>query len=116
MSLLVLSASDVERIMPTFQIDELLQLMATAFTQLSAKDATINPERFSIQSKNHNTFFMPSRIKNVGTAVKVVTVPAASINSSGLPASTLVIDGITGGAKALVNARNLTPIRTAAGT
>ena len=55
-----------------------------------------------------------------GTAMKVVSVPSASapdeIKQKGLPASTIVLDEITGEVKALVNASKLTALRNAAGT
>jgi ornithine cyclodeaminase len=50
-----------------------------------------------------------------GTAVKVVCVPAES-DPRGLPGTTLVLDEVTGGVKAVVNARNLTALRNAAGS
>ena len=58
---------------------------------------------------------MPARIPDIGTTIKVVSVPLLSGDTRGIPASTLVIDEKTGATKALVNARSLTAIRTAAG-
>ena len=58
---------------------------------------------------------MPARIPDIGTTIKVVSVPLLPGDTRGIPASTLVIDEKTGATKALVNARSLTAIRTAAG-
>ena len=46
---------------------------------------------------------------------KVVSVPSVSGDDRGLPATTLVLDENTGATKAVVNARTLTSLRTAAG-
>jgi len=82
---------------------------------------------------NHTALFMPARLgpptieltsfasevatnNTLGdTAIKVVSVPKQS-GIYGLPATTLVLDEVTGGVKAVVNARKLTALRNAAGT
>jgi ornithine cyclodeaminase/alanine dehydrogenase-like protein (mu-crystallin family) len=116
MSLLVLSASHVDNITSALAPDEIVTLMASVFSCLSSAQGVCSPHRTSIQMSNHRTLFMPSRIDNVGTAIKVVSVPtSAEAASGGLPASTLVMDEVTGRVKAIVNARSLTAIRTAAG-
>ncbi|KAL7009066.1 hypothetical protein EMMF5_001263 [Cystobasidiomycetes sp. EMM_F5] len=48
------------------------------------------------------------------TSIKVVSVPRSSQDTSGLPAATMVINEHTGRTKALINARSLTAVRTAA--
>jgi hypothetical protein len=55
--------------------------------------------------------FMPARIANMGTAIKVASVPLVSGDDRGLPATTLVLRR----EQAAVNARTLTSLRTAAG-
>ena len=73
------------------------------------------PHRTAIDMASHRALFMPSRIANMGTAIKVVSVPSVSGDNRGLPATTLVLDENTGATKAVVNARTLTSLRTAAG-
>src|ERR1700685_2758065 len=116
MSLLILSASDVDSITSTLSPDELMVLMTSVFINLSCGKGVCSPHRTPIQMNNHKALFMPSRIDGVGTAMKAVSVPT-SVDSAplGLPASTIVMDEVTGSVKAIVNARSLTAIRTAAG-
>ncbi|KAH9165874.1 hypothetical protein EDB89DRAFT_2007259 [Lactarius sanguifluus] len=64
----------------------------------------------------HRVLFMPARIADIGTTIKVVSVPLLSGDTRGIPASTLVLDEKSGATKALVNARALTALRTAAGS
>ena len=73
------------------------------------------PHRTTIDMASHRALFMPARIANIGTAIKVVSVPSVSGDNRGLPATTLVLDENTGATKAVVNARTLTSLRTAAG-
>lgn len=47
------------------------------------------------------------------TSIKVVSVPRHSEEKTGLPATTLVFDESNGEAKAVINARSLTAVRTA---
>ena len=143
MSLLVLSSNDVDAITSTFSPQDLQLLMAEVFALVSSDDAdkrAFMPPRIVIPTLNHTALFMPAHIgpqhRRVsteassdssqhanrqtptfaleGTAVKVVCVPAKS-DPRGLPATTLVLDEVTGGVKAVVNARNLTALRNAAG-
>jgi len=112
--MLVLSSADVDALVAEISPDELTQLMGAVFRRVSEKSGVDMPHRLSIQTKSHNTLFMPSRVDTYGTAVKIVSVPTSG-GSSGLPGTTLVMDEASGGVKAVVNARNLTAIRTAAG-
>ncbi|KAH9051636.1 NAD-P-binding protein [Lactarius deliciosus] len=59
---------------------------------------------------------MPARIPDIGTTINAVSVPLLLGDTRGIPASTLVLDEATGVTKALVNARALTALRTAAGS
>lgn len=72
---------------------------------------------------DHTALFMPARLVShlpppilQGTALKIVSVPRNSGDTRGLPASTIVLDESTGAVKAVLNARNLTALRNAAGT
>jgi ornithine cyclodeaminase/alanine dehydrogenase-like protein (mu-crystallin family) len=143
MTLLVLSSNDVDTLVSAFSPEELQLLMARVFGRLShssndrtcgTKDSGISmPHRISIQMANHTTLFMPARLgpseapvesapasevattSTLGsTAIKVVSVPKKS-GINGLPGTTLILDEVTGGIKAIVNARKLTALRNAAG-
>ncbi|KAI0300640.1 hypothetical protein B0F90DRAFT_1810301 [Multifurca ochricompacta] len=74
------------------------------------------PHRTAIDMRSHRALFMPARIENMGTTIKVVSNPLLSTDTRGIPASTLVLDESTGVTRALVNARSLTALRTAAGS
>ncbi|KAJ3530375.1 hypothetical protein NM688_g7720 [Phlebia brevispora] len=125
MSLLVLSATDVDEVITKFDANELVDLMVKVFAALSAKsqqsmsaEHVSIPHRSTITSSRHNILFMPSRLPEIGTAIKIVSVPVASappeVKRRGLPASTMVIDDATGDVVAVVNARKLTALRNAA--
>ena len=129
MSLLVLSLSDVDAITSTFSPQDLQLLMADVFALISSKSPrqrVCMPPRIVIPTHHHTALFMPAHIGSEssiskspvfalgGTAVKVVCVPAES-DPRGLPGTTLVLDEVTGAVKAVVNARNLTALRNAAG-
>lgn len=62
------------------------------------------------------TLYMPSKIGST-TSIKIVSVPTATssleVKAAGLPASTLLLDGVTGAVKAILNASELTGLRTA---
>ncbi|KAF8631658.1 hypothetical protein AX17_005060 [Amanita inopinata Kibby_2008] len=126
MSLLVLSAVDVERIVSTFSPSDLQNLMARVFSLVSksgpseASPAAHTPHRTSIPTKNHSVLFMPARIAQQGglqgTTIKVVSVPRSPGDTRGLAASTLVLDEDTGAVRAIVNSRSLTALRNAAGS
>lgn len=115
MSLLVLSAQDVNTITATFSSAELEDLMASVFHCLSTGSDYASPHRTTIAMSHHTALSMPSRMKNVGTAIKVVSVPTSTDDNRGLPASTVLMDEETGCVKAIVNASALTALRTAAG-
>lgn len=126
MSLLVVSAKDVAKIATTFNPQELTDLMAQVFHSLSEAQKSTDasgihqPHRISVPVTNHTALFMPSRIEPFGTAIKVVSVPTSTapqaVKESGLPGTTLVLDETSGAVKALVNARQLTALRNAAGS
>ena len=72
------------------------------------------PHRLVLQMSNHKTMFVPSRLERVGTAAKIVSIPAsetALATTGGLPESTVVMDEETGCVAAVVNVRSLTAHR-----
>lgn len=113
--MLILSHADVDALVASIPPDELTQLMADVFRCFSGDSGIQMPPRSSVQTNTHTTLFMPSRVDAHGTAVKVVSVPTRG-GSNGLAATTLVMDEASGGVKAVVNSRNLTAVRTAAGS
>lgn len=97
-----------------------------------------NPARIATETDAHKTLYMPSRLttsKGVRTLVcsslsgdaylevtrpqvsmtacKVVAVPKPGARVEGLPATTLLFDETTGKCRAVVNAGELTGLRTA---
>ena len=112
--MLILSRSDVDALVAGISPGELVQLMTDVFRRVSQSSGVDMPQRLSVQTGSYNTLFMPSRVDPYGTAVKVVSVPTLG-GLNGIPATTLVMDEASGGVKAVVNARGLTALRTAAG-
>lgn len=115
MSLLVLSAQDVDAVISEIQPNDLEALMASVFHRLSSKSDYASPHRSSVSMARHTALFMPSRVPDLGTTIKVVSVPSFPGTRQGLPASTVVLDEGTGHVKAIINATALTALRTAAG-
>ncbi|KZT34258.1 NAD(P)-binding protein [Sistotremastrum suecicum HHB10207 ss-3] len=116
MTLRIISSTDINTITSSLPPSTLLSLMAQTFHAFSHSKTT-TPPRLSITSSNHTTLFMPSRISSLSTtSVKVVSVPLDGGDKRGLPASTVLLDESSGGVRAVMNARNLTAIRTAAGS
>lgn len=113
-AVLVLSAEHVDQVTASFNTLRLQSIVARAFLSLSHHDL-VSPQRTAIDMPEHRALFMPARIPNIGTTIKVVSVPLLSGDTRGIPGSTLVLDEKTGSIKALVNARSLTTLRTAAG-
>ena len=119
-SLLVLSAADVKRVATSFTSDSLMDVMANAFVQLTNRKGVKSPQRIVIDNDATRLFtlFMPTHAEGFGTAIKVVSLPSSTSTGRkiGLSASTLVLDEETGAVKAILNAKYLTSLRTAAGT
>jgi ornithine cyclodeaminase/alanine dehydrogenase-like protein (mu-crystallin family) len=118
-TILVLNARDVDVLSTSFSAQDLQSIMAHAFYALShvtdPKTSVAAPHRSAVDMRSHRALFMPARIADVGTAIKIVSVPSVPGDTRGLPATTLVLDEHTGAAKAVINARSLTALRTAAG-
>lgn len=115
-SIHVLSGPEVWDISSRIPISQLLETIQSALRSISQSPQTTQaPHRSTISSEHYTTLFMPSRIDTIpATCMKVVAVPKHA-GSDGLPATTLVMNEITGGVDAVVNARSLTALRTAAG-
>ncbi|KAF9221153.1 NAD(P)-binding protein [Gyrodon lividus] len=107
---------DVNAVTSELKPEELEILMASVFHRLSSGSDYASPHRTSISTSRHTTLFMPSQVPDLGTTIKVVSVPRSPGDKQGLPASTLVLDEMTGCVKAIVNASTLTALRTAAGS
>ncbi|TFK66063.1 NAD(P)-binding protein [Pluteus cervinus] len=125
MSLLVLTAKDVEKLIASFDPEELVELMKQVFITLSSQTKDdpqpkiYQPQRLLVPTANHTALFMPARWADStvgGTSIKTVCVPRSKEDSRGIPGSTLVLDEETGVVKAVVNARSLTALRNAAGS
>ncbi|GAA6052882.1 hypothetical protein JCM3770_004391 [Rhodotorula araucariae] len=121
MSLLVLSADDVAALTASLSADALCTMLAQTMAAIASHPpgalAIQNPQRIATESELHKTLYMPSRLttsEGSATAIKVVAVPKPSCSLPGLPATTLLFDEATGLARAVVNAAELTGIRTAA--
>ncbi|KAI6138377.1 NAD-binding protein [Pisolithus tinctorius] len=73
MSLLVLSAQDVNTIIAALPSAELEAPMASEFRRLSSGSHYASPQKTSITMSHHTALFMPSRVEDIGTAIKVVS-------------------------------------------
>ncbi|KAI5476285.1 hypothetical protein MNV49_007922 [Pseudohyphozyma bogoriensis] len=126
--LLVLSAEHVQTLTRSITAEALTTMIGRTMHSISADAKSVlpegavppiqNPLRIATESERHKTLYMPSRLttsKDVSlTAIKVVAVPKPSCPVPGLPATTLVFDEETGDCSAVVNAAELTGLRTAA--
>ena len=86
-SILVLSARDVETLTASFSSQDLQDLMAHVFYALSHGHdhhvRVFTPHRTAMDMASHRALFMPTRIANMGTAIKVVSVPSVSGDDRG---------------------------------
>ncbi|KAI6117451.1 NAD-binding protein [Pisolithus croceorrhizus] len=92
MSLLVLSAQDVNSITATLPCAELEALMASVFRRLSSGSDYSSPHRTTIAMSHHTTLVYALAGEDIGTAIKVVSVPTSTDDKRGLPASTVLMD------------------------
>ncbi|KAH7099477.1 NAD(P)-binding protein [Auriculariales sp. MPI-PUGE-AT-0066] len=116
MSLRVLKRTHVSEAISHLTLDDLLENQAAVFRSLSIGTNVQCPPRLTLALPNHTTLIMPGRILGTGSALKVVSVPRGGDAPPGLPAATAVIDEQTGRVRALINASELTALRTAAGS
>jgi len=143
MSLRILSAANVEQLIARQMIplSELVAETGRVFHRLSHDPLSIsNPDRSSVSMHAHGTLLsMPAYVSGIGASVKLVAVPKypnesqtispldgnygnqqtarrVRISSSGLAATTIVLDPSSGVPKCIINARQLTALRTAAGS
>ncbi|KAG1217770.1 hypothetical protein G6F62_011038 [Rhizopus arrhizus] len=73
-----------------------------------------SPHRIGVKMDSHQALFMPSRLGET-TSIKIVSVPTKD-GKGGLPATILVLNQYTGSVEAVLNAADLTAVRTAAGS
>lgn len=120
-TLRVLSAEDVALIVKQLSPAQLLANQSNVFESYTrshlpddAKAIQV-PLRTTVNLPDHRLLVMPARLAgpDLGTAIKLVSVPSAG--ADGLPGTTVVMDESTGSVKAVVNARELTALRNAAG-
>jgi ornithine cyclodeaminase/alanine dehydrogenase-like protein (mu-crystallin family) len=118
-TVLVLSGRDVDIVSASFTPQDLQSTMAHVFYTLSnvtdPMTSITAPHRTAVDMRSHRALFMPARIADIGTTIKIVSVPSVPGDTRGLPATTLVLDENTGAVRAVINARSLTALRTAAG-
>ncbi|GAA5925507.1 uncharacterized protein JCM15063_005043 [Sporobolomyces koalae] len=122
MSILVLSASDVERVTREISATALCEMVGAAMSVVSTPTVdpmdVQNPQRIATESASHHTLYMPARLttpsQGPATSVKIVSSPKPGHDGQGLPATTLLLDESTGRVRAIVNASDLTGLRTAA--
>ncbi|GAA6000021.1 hypothetical protein JCM10207_006016 [Rhodosporidiobolus poonsookiae] len=122
--MLVLSADNVNALtgaIPAASFCTMLAKTMSAVSNQPEKQVGVppiqNPLRIATESDLHKTLYMPSRLTTSdgpATAIKVVGVPKPDCKIPGLPATTLLFDESTGLTRAVVNAAELTGIRTAA--
>ncbi|WVQ76345.1 hypothetical protein IAR50_006010 [Cryptococcus sp. DSM 104548] len=131
MSLRVISGAQVDSILETLSPQLALASQAKVFLGFTrqAKEASYHgpapiqtPHRVTTNSSDFTMLFMPARApvdtaeqEATATACKIVSVPSRG-GPDGLPASTIVMDEVTGKAKSLINARKLTALRNACGS
>lgn len=135
MPITILSESAVSSILGQLSLEDFLDSQQRAFRAFStargdaADDANSFPSgqavvqtplRVSLALANHTTLFMPATLAGLSPACKIVSVPGpsapADIAGRGLPGTTVVLDRETGEVAGLVNASELTGVRTAAGS
>ncbi|GAA5919506.1 hypothetical protein JCM1841_002241 [Sporobolomyces salmonicolor] len=125
MPLLVLSGADVSSLTSSLSAASLCSMLAKTMSAISrppdphgAVPPIQNPQRIATESELYRTLYMPSRLTTAqegpATAIKVVSVPKPNCSVPGLPATTIVVDEATGLTRAVVNAAELTGLRTAA--
>lgn len=118
-SIRVLDGKTVDGIVASLPAEGIIHLMRRVFKTLVSEVGVQDlacPPRTSLQSSNHTTLFMPSRIASAGgTGVKIVSVPKSGTAADGLPATTLMMNEESGAVEAVINARQLTAVRNAAG-
>ncbi len=114
MAIRILTATDVEQTLP---MPLAIAAMRAAFGQISAGQAVM-PARSRIALPGGVALFMPAHLAHTqDLAVKAVSVVDGNA-ARGLPAvlgAVLVLDPETGAARALIDGRTVTAIRTGAG-
>src|SRR5262245_7163795 len=113
MEIRILSAEDVRH---ALSMREAIELMRTAFAQLSTGQVVV-PQRLRLDTQQGCTLFMPAYLRQTGDCcVKVVSVYGDN-PTRGLPSVTgivVVLDSTTGLPLALLDAQQLTSLRSGA--
>lgn len=123
----ILSTSDVEAILPSLTPEDLLASQAQVFKLFSAPresstssstlpvhakgqvDPVQLPPRLATFSPEGRTLYMPSYVDGLGTGVKVLTRTAGGMKTN------MMMIAPEGGVEAVVECKQLTGIRNAAG-
>ena len=116
-SIRILGSEAVNAILDFLSVNDHVELMRRVFAALALKDSQVVdcPPRTPLRTPHHMALFMPSRIATAGgTGIKIVS-SSQSVPEVGLPATTMVLNELTGAVEAIVNARQLTAVRNAAG-
>ena len=119
----IITAADVRTILSDLDPEIALESQRQAFLALASQStkssnavpSVQSPQRTTLDSNHMTSLFMPSRVADAGgMACKIVSVPKDG-GVGGLPATTLLIDDVSGRVKAVINARRLTALRNACG-
>ena len=104
----VLTGKDVDCVLSKLTIEETLAICGSALTAYSSGTAEC-PPRIVIESSNYTSLHMPSIMSNLITE-KVVSL--SKTPGQGLPASIIILDEQTGKVKSIMNADQITAVRT----
>ncbi|EPQ29549.1 uncharacterized protein PFL1_02768 [Pseudozyma flocculosa PF-1] len=124
---LIVSGKDISTLSLEIPLSSILSNQADVFRMLSLPSAAIAPQdaaqcppRIGINAPHHTVLFMPASSEGT-TSVKCVSVPKPSEPlpagvPGGIPGTTLLFHTKSSRVRAVVNAAELTAIRTAAGS
>lgn len=109
----ILSAADVRT---AITMQEAIEAMRVGFIALSSGHARV-PLRTHLQTPDGSNLFMPAYVDGMAfSAVKVVSIYPKNTTLPMISASVLVLDAVTGRARALMDGTYLTALRTGAGS
>ncbi|KAG1448453.1 hypothetical protein G6F46_008957 [Rhizopus delemar] len=123
-NVLILSQENIQRLLLKDNVNvfnQIINLMEDTFQKFTASQSNgeqalkiESPHRIGVKMDSHQALFMPSRLGET-TSIKIVSVPTKD-GKGGLPATILVLNQYTGSVEAVLNAADLTAVRTAAGS
>ncbi|KAG1047962.1 hypothetical protein G6F43_009621 [Rhizopus delemar] len=123
-NVLILSQENIQRLLLKDNVNvfnQIINLMEDTFQKFTASQSNgeqalkiESPHRIGVKMDSHQALFMPSRLGET-TSIKIVSVPTKD-GKGGLPATILVLNQHTGSVEAVLNAADLTAVRTAAGS